>query len=312
MVELAFVKLGGSLITDKKLEATARPELIARLAEEIRRALDARPDLRLVLGHGSGSFGHVVAERYHVQSGCTDWRGYAETSAVAARLNRIVMDALLAAGVPVVSLQPSASARAREGKLLELAVHPIQELLGHGLVPLVYGDVAVDDEWGSTIISTEESFVYLAHRLRPQRILLVGEVEGVYSRDPRQDPEAHLIPVIGATRVDQLESALGDSHGVDVTGGMRSKVQLMMGLVRDLRDLRVTLFSGMRPGLLERALCEPSFIPGTLIHGEHDTDCASRSPDDASSNGLGDEQFRSGFNDISSEHDRYLADAYQE
>jgi isopentenyl phosphate kinase len=77
LAELVFVKLGGSLITDKHKEATARMDVIGRLAVEIQRALQARPDLSLVLGHGSGSFGHVVAERYQVQSGCSAWRGYA-------------------------------------------------------------------------------------------------------------------------------------------------------------------------------------------------------------------------------------------
>lgn len=263
--ELVFVKLGGSLITDKTREATPRPEMIRRLAGEIRAALDARPGLRLLLGHGSGSFGHVVAQRYHVQSGCTDWRGYAETSAVAQRLNRLVTDALLDVGVPAVSLQPSASARARAGELLELAVQPLQTLLERGLVPLVYGDVALDDEWGSTIISTEAQFVYLARRLRPQRILLLGEVAGVYSADPRRDPTARLIPRIEAQHVEQLTSMLSGSNTVDVTGGMRSKVQLMLTLFRDLPTLRVGLLTGLQPGLLQRALCEPEWNPGTML-----------------------------------------------
>jgi len=262
---LVFVKLGGSLITDKDVEATARPDVIRRLAEEMRRALDEHPDLRLLVGHGSGSFGHVVAQRYQVQSGCTDWHGYALTSAAATRLNRIVTDAFLDAGVPVVSIQPSASARCREGELIDLAVHPAQEVLKHGLVPLVYGDVALDEVWGTTIISTEAIFVHLARALGPQRILLMGEVEGVFSADPRRDPDAHLIPVINASRMEEAERVLGGSHAVDVTGGMRSKVHLMMDLVREFPDLRVRLLSGLQAGLLERALGDPEFRAGTLI-----------------------------------------------
>jgi len=264
---LVFVKLGGSLITDKTREATARPEVIVRLAAELRAALDGRPDLRLLLGHGSGSFGHVTAQRYGVQRGCTDWRGYAETGAVAARLNRIVTDALLAAGVPVVSLQPSASARARDGQLLELALYPVQELLHHGLVPLVFGDVALDEARGSTIISTEVQFAYLARRLRPQRILLVGEVGGVFTADPRRDARARLIPVVRTGGGDRLASVLGGSHAVDVTGGMRSKVECMLELVREMSGLRVALLSGLQPGLLQRALTEPEWNPGTQILG---------------------------------------------
>jgi isopentenyl phosphate kinase len=265
LAELVFVKLGGSLITDKNLEATARPELIRRLAGEVLRAGDKRADLHLVLGHGSGSFGHMAAQRYHVQTGVTDWRGYAETGAAATRLNRIVTDIFLEAGVPVVSIQPSASARCRGGELQELAVQPVERSLQHGLVPVVYGDVALDDLWGSTIISTESIFAYLARFISPQRVLLVGEVKGVYSSDPHLDTQAHLIPRLRASHIEQVESVLGGSHGVDVTGGMRSKVWAMIDLVRAMPTLQVALLSGLEPGLLERALEDAQLNPGTWI-----------------------------------------------
>ena len=150
---------------------------------------------------------------------------------------------------------------------MALEVYPLQGVLGHGLVPLVYGDVALDELWGTTIISTEAIFAHLARLLRPQRIVLVGEVKGVYSADPRQDPQARLIPVIHASHLGEAESALGGSHGVDVTGGMRTKVHLMVDLVRALPGLRVYLLSGLQPGLLEHTLGDPRFNPGTLIIG---------------------------------------------
>ena len=262
---LVFVKLGGSLITDKKAEFVAREDVIRRLAQEVRRALDAKPQLRLLLGHGSGSFGHVVAKQYRVQSGCEDWCGYALTGEAARRLNAIVSQQFLDAEVPVVSIQPSASARCRGGQLIELALHPVQEVLRRDLVPLVYGDVAFDEVWGSTIASTEAIFAFLARALRPQRILLLGEVEGVYSRDPRQDATAKRIPLIHAQQLAESEALLGGSHGVDVTGGMRSKVELMAALVREVPGLEVRLISGLQPGLLERVLGDPSLDVGTRI-----------------------------------------------
>ena len=262
---LVFVKLGGSLITDKKAEFTARRDVIGRLASEVHRALDSHPSLSLLLGHGSGSFGHVVAKRYRVQSGCEDWQGYALTGAAARQLNQIVSSQFLEAGVPVVSIQPSASARCRGGQLIEMAVHPVQEVLRRGLVPLVYGDVALDEVWGSTIASTEAVFAFLARALRPQRILLLGEVDGVYTGDPHQDPKAALIPVIHAQEMAETEAMLGGSYGVDVTGGMRSKVQLMVEAVREVPGLEVCLFSGLRPGLSEEVLGDPSLDVGTRI-----------------------------------------------
>ena len=59
---LTFVKLGGSLITDKRVENSFRAEAAARVAAEIQSALAQNPDLRLLIGHGSGSFGHVAAQ----------------------------------------------------------------------------------------------------------------------------------------------------------------------------------------------------------------------------------------------------------
>jgi isopentenyl phosphate kinase len=155
LASLILIKLGGSVITDKKRPATPRTEIIEHLAREVHDALNASSDLNLVLGHGSGSFGHVVSARYHVHEGLRpgqDWRGYAETGAAAARLNRIVTDSFLQVGVPVVSIQPSASARCQEGKLVAMETLPIRECLRHSLVPLVYGDVGFDQVRGSGVV----------------------------------------------------------------------------------------------------------------------------------------------------------------
>lgn len=267
MNDVVFVKLGGSLITHKSVASTARPRVIRRLAREIRGALDEAPGLKLVLGHGSGSFGHVVAHRYAVQSGCRDWHGYALTSAAAARLNRVVVDAFLDEGVPVVALQPSASARCRAGELIELAWQPVAELLERKVVPLVYGDVALDEAQGSTIISTETIFAYLAQRLKPERILLVGEVRGVYAADPHLDPTARRIKRLYAGRQMAKSAEITGSNAVDVTGGMQSKVDSMVALVREVPGLKVLFLSGSKPGLLRRSLLDGQFNPGTTLTG---------------------------------------------
>ena len=49
--ERVFLKLGGSLITDKTRPLARRPEILARLGNEIREALDSRPGLELLVGH---------------------------------------------------------------------------------------------------------------------------------------------------------------------------------------------------------------------------------------------------------------------
>ena len=71
-----------------------------------------------MLGHGSGSFGHVYGQRYGTRQGvrtAEEWYGYAATGDAAARLNRLVVQALLEAGVAAWSIQPGATLRCRDG-----------------------------------------------------------------------------------------------------------------------------------------------------------------------------------------------------
>jgi isopentenyl phosphate kinase len=260
--DLVFLKLGGSLITDKASAYTPCPGVIERLAREIQGAREQRADLQLLLGHGSGSFGHRAAAPYGTQRGVRterEWRGFAEVATAAARLNRIVTDALAAAGVPVLSLQPSASARCENGRLTHLEINPLRQALARGLVPLVYGDVALDSVRGGTIVSTEDLFVYLASALRPQRILLAGNPPGVLGTD------GHVVPRITPATVSHLDAALRGAQETDVTGGMAAKVALMIGLVEELEDLTVHILTGTEPGLVQRALVDPGFAAGTRI-----------------------------------------------
>jgi isopentenyl phosphate kinase len=264
---LLFLKLGGSAITDKTREATARPEVILRIAREVRNALDAKGPqaAKLLIGHGSGSFGHFAAKKSGFgQRG--NWRAYAETGAAATQLTRIVTDFFISEGVPVVAMQPSASALCRDGTLVQLATTPIEFALEHHLVPLVHGDVAFDETRDMTIASTEMILAYLAKRLKPTRIILAGIVDGVFTSDPLKDSTAQLIREITPQNYPQIESQLRGSHGVDVTGGMVDKVRKMVQLVEQQPAVRVQIISAMREGVLSRTLLEEHSSEGTIIH----------------------------------------------
>lgn len=268
---IVFIKFGGSIITDKTQTESADLATIRRLAGELRQALDQAPELRLIVSHGSGSFGHVYAQRYGIHHGLApdgNWMGYALTAAAALRLNRIVVDELLAAGVPALALQPSASLAARAGQLARWDVAALEWALERRLAPVIHGDVAFDETQGSAIISTEQLLAHLTTlpSLRPARIVLVGEA-GVYTADPRRDPQARRIDRIDQDNIADVLKGAGGSHGVDVTGGMRSKVELMWRLVEATPALHVYLI-GPTPGLLQHALLGNQTIEGTIIARE--------------------------------------------
>jgi isopentenyl phosphate kinase len=263
-MNLVFLKLGGSLITDKTRPYTARPDKLDAIATEIGAVRKDYPDLQLVLGHGSGSFGHEAASQYGTRvgvSGSQAWRGFAEVWYQASTLNRIVLKSLHRAKLPVMTFSPAASVTARDGKVQHWDIHPIQSALSNGLLPVIHGDVVFDEIRGGTILSTEDLFDHLAHCLNPRRILLAGLEEGVWADFPERK---NLIREITPDQYALHAPGLGASSGTDVTGGMDSKVSGMLKLVEEVPDLQILIFSGEKTKNIRRALSGEN--PGTCLH----------------------------------------------
>ncbi len=258
MKNLVFVKLGGSLITDKSRPYTARHEVIKRMCSEIHEAREER-HFPLLIGHGGGSFPHVSAQKYQTHKGAIhekSWEGFVMVQDDAARLNRIVVSSLIEAGEKPVSIQPSASCHAKNDRILEWNIKPIEFSLANGLIPIPYGDVCHDEAKGCCIISTEEILRFLAEKLKPERIIMVGKTDGVLG------PDGKLIGQISAENFNEIRKALSSSDGIaDVTGGMAQKVEASLAM-----GIEVEIINGLKPGLLKRALLGESGM-GTLIRG---------------------------------------------
>jgi isopentenyl phosphate kinase len=258
---LTLVKLGGSLITDKRIEKSFRRDVVMRIADEIAAACADAPQMKLLIGHGSGSFGHFAAKRANTIAGVhspADWQAFAYVSNVAAELNYLVCDCLQSAGLPVWHIQPSASLLSHNGEVTSLSMRSIETALSNDLIPVVYGDVSLDSVLGGTIISTEKIFFYLSTVLSVDRVLLLGEVLGVY------DASGEVITSIMNSNFHSLFSVLGGSSGTDVTGGMETKVEDMLAIVKRFPKMTIRIFSGLTENLLQDTLLEKS-NPGTLI-----------------------------------------------
>ncbi|MEM7356662.1 MAG: uridylate kinase, partial [Acidobacteriota bacterium] len=209
-----MIKLGGSLITDKRGEAAPRTEVLERLAREI---AAARPQMQenLLIGHGSGSFGHAAAARHGVGRGPLapgSAFGVSETRVVAARLHALVCDCLLQAELVPFTWAPSSALVARAGQPVQAAIEPLLAALDFDLLPVVYGDVVMDREWGAAICSTEAVLQYLAGRLRRrgvpvQRVLWLGATDGIY------DAAGASIPRIDRHSYRQARRMIGATDG---------------------------------------------------------------------------------------------------
>jgi isopentenyl phosphate kinase len=277
MKELVFLKLGGSLITDKTQPYTPLLDVMDDLALQIATALQTHPNLRLLLGHGAGSFGHVPASEYHTRDGLPPqatplihrerdkteadyWKGFAEVWYQASSLNRYVMKALHNAGVRAIALSPSASVIASNGQVSFWETTPIRMALASGIVPVIFGDTVFDEVRGGTILSTEDLFMHLAKALNPERILLAGLEAAVWADFPER---TQIVEKITPKSFSEIKDGVGKSSAADVTGGMESKVRQMLDLVTADPELTVQIFSGTEPGNIVRALTGETL--GTMI-----------------------------------------------
>lgn len=260
---IVLVKWGGSLITDKTQPQTSHLAVIERLAQELGQTWEALQG-RLVLGHGSGSFGHVAAARFDLQSGVTrsDQRpGISRTQQQAARLHHLVLQALAEVGVPPFSVAPSSALVASGGTPVAFEVEPVRAALQLGLLPVLYGDVVVDREQGVSICSTETVLRALADELKQQetgisRVIWLGNTEGIY------DAEGATIPRVTPNRADAVLQQIEGPEGTDVTGGMRHRLITALALARS--GIPSLIANGTTPGLFERAL-QGKRVPGTRV-----------------------------------------------
>jgi isopentenyl phosphate kinase len=259
---ITLIKLGGSLITDKNIPWHFRKSVMQRIASDIKFIAEcSSPEEKLIIGHGSGSFGHVEAHKYNTIHGVhsnNEWLGFTKVAHAASSLSQLVATELIQADLPIFRFQPSASTSAYGGVIQTMNTDLLMTSINHDLIPLVHGDVVFDEQLGGTIVSTETIFSYLVQQLNINQIILLGEVDGVF------DSQGNIAHHITPQSVEKLKSALGGSSGVDVTGGMYQKVFDMLELVQKNIGLKVIIANGKTPNILIDLICN-NYKLGTMI-----------------------------------------------
>ncbi len=276
--EILFLKLGGSLLTDKTVSEGLRRDELERVAREIARALgdDSVQSVQrsVVLGHGSGSFGHVVAREYETQLGRLsarhggEWRrGVARVALAAAKLNAVVGAALVDAGLPVLAV-PARSVVCHDGQVRALhdVAAALRVAIAAKIVPLLNGDAVLDDVRGCTILSTEALFAAVladdAFRGARGWILCAGETDGVLAASG-----ATVRRITRALFHADLAAALtteSRAGAADVSGAMRGKVLWLLDVV-ERHAVRALIFNGLVPGNVEQALRDPLAVANATI-----------------------------------------------
>jgi isopentenyl phosphate kinase len=240
------LKLGGSVITDKNKPATAKLEAIERLADEIFQAKVSS----LILVHGGGSFGHPVAKKYKLTEGYGDpsqVTGFSETHRAMTQLNGLVMEALINRDVNAVVVQPSSCVVTKSGRIQTIELKPIRRMLDMGIVPVLYGDAVLDSEKGFAILSGDQLVSSLAIHFGAQRIIMGGDVDGIYTADPKTSTSAKLIKRVTLEELKTQKHDIEGAKSTDVTGGMLGKMhELIPAIEQNIETLIVNATKPLR------------------------------------------------------------------
>lgn len=257
---VVYVKAGGSFITYKDRFFSVNYRALEALSKALRIAVDN--GVRMLLGNGGGSFAHPVVDMLRR----SDPRLLLVYCQKATRmLNKILVDYLVDNGIPAVSMQTSAIIH-DEGGVLRAYAEPVKRLLEIGVIPVVYGECIVSATKTYRVVSTEKVFDALGESIRASRLVLLTDVDGVYTCDPHKCRDAELIRIIDPTNYEEVVGRVSGSRGVDVTGGIRGKIEAMYEYSRKHR-VPVYVLSGFNVEDVVKALLGEEVGRGTVIRG---------------------------------------------
>ncbi len=266
MKEIIFIKWGGSLITDKSKPFTPNLEVIDSLSQQLKKITTERPELNIILGHGSGSFGHSVGNIFNTRNGVRtkeEWHGFSKVWFAARDLNSYVIQSLQQHNLPSITFPPSTFMNSSDGKENSIFLSTITSALNANLIPVIHGDVIFDDKLGGTILSTEDIFFMLTKYFQPNKILLAGIEPYIWEDFPKNTKPIKLIKT---NTFDKLQTKLKGSSNIDVTGGMSEKVRIMTEVIKKFPKTKISIFSGLIPNCLIQEIEDKPI--GTLIISE--------------------------------------------
>ncbi|AEH23961.1 isopentenyl phosphate kinase [Pyrococcus yayanosii] len=245
---MIIVKLGGSVISDKKVEFSFREDVVRRIAREI---AEFFPEKRFMIVHGGGSFGHPLAKKFRIREGLTDDSkrfGFSATHLAMLDLSGRIVRAFLDEGLPAFPVSTSSVFVTENGEVVHGDLTVVEMLLGLGFIPVLFGDVSVDVKKGIDILSGDQIIAYLARKLRPEKVIFLMDVGGIYAGKPG---EASLVEKLRPGDIEGLIERLSGAAGIDVTGGIANKLRK----AREIAEYSEVWFvNGLVPGRLAGAI----------------------------------------------------------
>jgi len=256
---LKIIKFGGSVITRKSDPFTVNVPVLHDLARQISIYLNEHPQDSLIIVHGGGSFGHPLVRECFEKYGMITHECFIRIAHYMMLLNNVVLEILLANRIKAISVPTRSICYVINGEVYcDLTL--VRNYVDKGLCPVLFGDVVMDlGRMGYSVLSGDKLVSFIARKLGIKDIILVTDVEGLYTSDPKRNKTSKLIRGIKAH---EIYEKVEFSKVSDVTGGMGAKIS---ELIRSCSEgMRILIIGGYVRDNLYNALSMKEFI-GTTI-----------------------------------------------
>ncbi len=260
---LYILKIGGSVCTEKdENNLQAKEETIQRIAREIKQAMENKR-FQLILVHGAGPFGHKLVTDFEIDNGLKNEEDFAKFKKVQEsmkQLNGIVLKEFEKEGVELHPLVPHEVIRQENKKITSFDTQILGQFLSNGKIPTLYGDMVPDSKLKGSVVSGDSIIAWLSRELKADTVFLGTDVDGIYSADPKKDSNAKRFDRINESNWLAVEKALDEASTVDVTGGMKGKIEKMR---EKFKGGKVIVFDANKEESVFKALTGQKI--GTLI-----------------------------------------------
>ena len=266
------IKLGGSVLTNKdvedfptnvneiraRTEEFVRTDVVESLVDEIVYVLK-KEEIDLVLINGAGPFGHYLVKEFLTNRNL-QLNSVLESVEI---LNSFLVQKFKQRGKEVASIRPFYTCKFNGSLCLEKLWSMTTHALHKGKIVSTHGDIipsTIKTNLGNySIISGDDLVVEISKLWKPEKVVVVTDVDGVFTNDPKLYDDVDLIPVVKPETMKYIK--FGNPR-VDVTGGMESKVKKLFELAK--LGIEPRIISGMKKNNITKVVLENKPV-GTLI-----------------------------------------------
>jgi len=254
-----IMKVGGSVVTLNSNKPNK--DNINRIAHEV---VQCSPNgAGIVIVHGGGSYTKGVLVRNNMLDNYFNQHQLhivTEFRQVIKNLSEEIIKSFATVGIKAYTDNVSTLFVSDNGRIISCDILKIRDLLSKGLV-ILHGDVLVDKSRQYYACSGDQVVSYLSRVVKPETVLFLTDVDGVYKNYPPQTPSADPLPFITPECIAELSSRSVYKVGF---GDMAGKLTEAMRCVYFSNNCYI--MNGFRYGNITNAIQQKIFS-GTRVLG---------------------------------------------